>query len=65
MIVFEWFYEKNDFFENLLKAKQLKAKQGYEVQYMITITSDGMIQGAGISMHHTKSITIPQYIIAY
>ena len=33
MIVFEWFYENNDFFENLLKVEQ-----GYEVQCMITIT---------------------------
>ena len=23
---------------------------------------DGMIQGTGVSMHHAKGITIPQYI---
>ena len=30
MIVFEWFYENNDFFEELL----LKDKQGYKVKYV-------------------------------
>lgn len=32
MIVFEWFYEKDDFFEQLLKVEQ-----GYEVHIQIAI----------------------------
>ena len=34
MIVFEWFYEKHDFFEELLKEEQ---KQKYQVLYIYII----------------------------
>ena len=35
MIVFEWFYENNNFFEELLKEKLLKEDLGYyKVKYI-------------------------------